>query len=204
MINKIPIHTFIASLLCILPFFYKIFTFNGNDIAGKIIISIVSFLVLSLLVYLSLQDIENQEILFVGVVVIIAVLSITLGYLTLVEDNISLWSGFSINYKDSILGALALTIPFLTIVVLSKERALGQADIFLAFIAGFIVGINNILIWFYVTIISATIYSLAMVIKFKKMRDLTIPLVPFIVFGIFITTLFSADIKDFVKVFTNI
>ena len=204
MINKILAHTCIVSLITILPFSYKIFTFTPNGITTKIIICIVCYVMLFALIFLSLQDIEAQEVLFSVVVIMIGLLSFVFLYLVILDGNFNLWEGFSINYKDSLLGALILAIPFSIIVISSKEKALGQADIFLAFIAGFIVGINNIVIWFYVTIISATIYSIAKVIKFKKMKDLTIPLVPFIVLGIFITSLFAADIKDIVKVFVNI
>ena len=81
------------------------------------------------------------------------------------------------------LGALILGSIFQLIVLMSKEKALGQGDVRVAIITGLLIGYTNILTWLYITIFTALIYGLILAYKKKKFKDLRIPFVPFMALG---------------------
>lgn len=95
------------------------------------------------------------------------------------------------SYKDwayqKLLGAVILGSIFQLIVLLTKEKGLGQGDVRLAIISGILVGMDNLVPWLYITIFSALIYGLVLAKKKKKFKGLKIPFVPFMVLGIIIT-----------------
>lgn len=95
------------------------------------------------------------------------------------------------SYKEwayqKLLGAVILGSIFQLIVLLTKEKGLGQGDVRLAIISGILVGIDNLVPWLYITIFSALIYGLVLAKKKKKFKGLKIPFVPFMVLGIVVT-----------------
>ena len=96
------------------------------------------------------------------------------------------------DYKDwafqKLLGAIILGSVFQLIVLVTKEKGLGQGDVRLAIISGVLVGMDNLILWLYVTIFSALIYGLVLAKKKKKFKGLKIPFVPFMVLGIVVLT----------------
>lgn len=92
---------------------------------------------------------------------------------------------------DNLLGALILGSLSQLIVLISKEKALGQGDVRMLLITGLLTGKNNIIVWGYLTVFSALAYGLAIAIKKKKFKNVKIPLLPFIVFSILITLLLA-------------
>ena len=97
------------------------------------------------------------------------------------------------DYKDwafqKLLGAIILGSVFQLIVLLTKEKGLGQGDVRLAIISGILVGMDNLILWLYVTIFSALIYGLFLAKKKKKFKGLKIPFVPFMVLGMVVILL---------------
>lgn len=94
------------------------------------------------------------------------------------------------SYKEwafqKLLGAIILGSVFQLIVLVTKEKGLGQGDVRLAIISGILVGMDNLILWLYVTIFSALIYGLVLAKK-KKFKGLKIPFVPFMVLGVVVT-----------------
>ncbi len=92
------------------------------------------------------------------------------------------------SYKEwayqKLLGAIILGSVFQLIVLITKEKGLGQGDVRLAIISGVLVGMDNLVPWLYITIFSALIYGLVLAKKEKKFKGLKIPFVPFMVLGI--------------------
>lgn len=88
---------------------------------------------------------------------------------------------------DNLLGALILGSLSQLIVLISKEKALGQGDVRMLLITGLLIGKNNLIVWGYLTVFSALAYGLTIAIKKKKFKNVKIPLLPFIVFSIIIT-----------------
>lgn len=97
------------------------------------------------------------------------------------------------SYKDwayqKLLGAVILGSIFQLIVLLTKEKGLGQGDVRLAIISGILVGMDNLVPWLYITIFSALIYGLVLAKKKKKFKGLKIPFVPFMVLGMVVILL---------------
>lgn len=92
---------------------------------------------------------------------------------------------------DNLLGALILGSLSQLIVLISKEKALGQGDVRMLLITGLLIGKNNLIVWGYLTVFSALAYGLTIAIKKKKFKNVKIPLLPFIVFSILITLLLA-------------
>jgi len=97
--------------------------------------------------------------------------------------DIKLIGNWIYNPFNNMLGALILGSIFQLIVLMSKEKALGQGDVRVAIITGLLIGYTNILTWLYITIFTALIYGLILAYKKKKFKDLRIPFVPFMALG---------------------
>lgn len=87
------------------------------------------------------------------------------------------------------MGAIILGTLFQLIVLLSKEKALGQGDVRIALITGLSIGVSNLILWSYITVFSSLIYGIYIAIQKKKFRGLKIPFVPFMVLGVIVTLL---------------
>ncbi len=85
---------------------------------------------------------------------------------------------------QNIMSTLILGSLFQLIVLISKEKALGQGDVRVAIITGFLIGLNSLMSWGYIMVFSALIYGFIIAYKKKKLKGLKIPLVPFMVLGI--------------------
>lgn len=83
----------------------------------------------------------------------------------------------------NLLGAICLGAIFQLIVLLTKEKGLGQGDVRIAIISGLMIGSNNLILWTYITVFSALIYGIILAIRKKQFRGLKIPFVPFMAFG---------------------
>lgn len=91
---------------------------------------------------------------------------------------------------NNILGILILGSIFQSVVLISKEKALGQGDVRIALIVGSLVGSTYLIYWSYITVFSALIYGLYISYKKKKFKDLKIPFVPFMVLGTILLILY--------------
>lgn len=91
---------------------------------------------------------------------------------------------------ENLLAALILGSVSQLIVMVTKERALGQGDVRIGIIVGLIIGISNIIVWLYITVFSALVYSLYIGIKRGKFKGLKIPFVPFMILGVLIILFF--------------
>lgn len=89
------------------------------------------------------------------------------------------------------MSTLILGTLFQLIVLISKEKALGQGDVRIAIIVGLLIGLNNLIYWAYITVFSALIYGLIVAYKKRKFKGLRIPFVPFMTLGCMIVLLFN-------------
>lgn len=176
----------------ILPFlFIFIFSFIYSLLVDFSLYSIFFFIVVSILLYLAYYDLLKMEVHN------ILSLSLLLG-LCLINLYFFYTNGFAFEQMlgkyifsplNNLQGGILLGIIFQLIVLVSKEKALGQGDVRIALIVGLLVGFNNIIPWLYITVFSAIIYSVFWGIKVHKFRGLKIPFVPFMILGVLITVL---------------
>ena len=146
----------------------------------KIIYLTTLSIIFGVLGYIAYKDFKTMEIDNLTSLVLMLFLIVITVILFFIPD-----------YKDwafqKLLGAIILGSVFQLIVLLTKEKGLGQGDVRLAIISGILVGMDNLILWLYVTIFSALIYGLFLAKKKKKFKGLKIPFVPFMVLGIIIT-----------------
>ncbi len=150
------------------------------------------FIVIFVLLYLAYYDFFKMEVH--------NVLSLSL-LLTLCFLNLCFFfiegSGYEITLGryifsplNNLQGGIFLGAIFQLIVLISKEKALGQGDVRIAIIVGLILGSSNLVLWLYITIFTALAYSLLLWIRKKKFWGLKIPFVPFMILGVLLTLLF--------------
>lgn len=154
-----------------------------NCVVYEKIISLVTLsIIFGILGYIAYKDFKTMEVDNVTSLILM---------LSLIVITVILF--FIPSYKDwafqKLLGAIILGSVFQLIVLLTKEKGLGQGDVRLAIISGILVGMDNLILWLYVTIFSALIYGLFLAKKKKKFKGLKIPFVPFMVLGMVVILL---------------
>lgn len=142
------------------------------------------FLVLTFLAYFDFKKMEVHNTTSLYLLISLAILNILLYLIFKDSTGIRVIGEWVYNPYNNMRGAIVLGSIFQLIVLISKEKALGQGDVRIALITGLLIGMSNLLEWGYITIFSALIYGLILAFKKKKFKNLKIPLLPFMVLGI--------------------
>jgi leader peptidase (prepilin peptidase)/N-methyltransferase len=125
---------------------------------------------------------EIDSWLTLGVIIFLLVINISLYFLTNPTIGLVVSERFSYIPYDNFLFALILAIPFLLIVLISKEKAMGFGDVRIAIIVGLLVGYSNSMLWIYITVFSTLLYGLILGYKKKKkFKNIKIPFAPFMI-----------------------
>jgi leader peptidase (prepilin peptidase)/N-methyltransferase len=125
---------------------------------------------------------EIDSWLTLGVIIFLLVINISLYFLTNPNIGLVVSKRFSYIPYDNFLFALILAVPFLLIVLISKEKAMGFGDVRIAIIVGLLIGYSNSMIWIYITVFSTLLYGLLLGFKKKKkFKDIKIPFAPFMI-----------------------
>lgn len=122
---------------------------------------------------------------------VLLTISILLFFLKGSHTEILLFNNWVLSPYQNIMSTLILGSLFQLIVLISKEKALGQGDVRIALIVGLLIGMNNLVLWSYITVFSALIYGFVLGYRKGKFKGLKIPFVPFMVLGIITTILLS-------------
>lgn len=150
-----------------------------------IIFYFILLVILYILFYISYVDFKTMEIdswLTLGVILFLLVINISLYFLTNPNIGLVVSKRFSYIPYDNFLFALILAVPFLLIVLISKEKAMGFGDVRIAIIVGLLIGYSNSMIWIYITVFSTLLYGLLLGYKKKKkFKDIKIPFAPFMI-----------------------
>ncbi len=96
------------------------------------------------------------------------------------------------NWLYYVIGMLAVSIPFLIIVIVSKERAMGLGDVYLMAAAGLLLGWKHVLL---ATVLGCALGSVIHIIRMKvskKGKELAFG--PYLCLGIYLTILFGEPI----------
>ncbi|MFA5623217.1 MAG: prepilin peptidase [Candidatus Dojkabacteria bacterium] len=172
---------------------YKIFGFTDLNLSNILIyISLVTiFTLLSFLAYYDFLKMEVHNI--VSFILMISLLLINIFFYLYKgpEVGIEITNGYTYLPLFNFYAAIILGSIFLFIVLISKEKALGQGDVRVAIIVGLLIGYSNILTWIYITLLTAICYALLLGIKRGKLKGLQIPFVPFMILGSLIVVLLS-------------
>lgn len=111
-----------------------VLTFALFGLSQKPFLPAIICLLLSCLIVVFFTDHDTQTI-NTGILIVIALLGIARFFL--VGD---------LTWKNQLIGAFCISIPFLIIVIASKERAMGLGDAILMFSSGLILGVKAIII----------------------------------------------------------
>ena len=148
-----------------------------------ILISLISWVLICLAKYdFKYMEVHNSSSM--KLLLFLFVFNIVL-FLVLGSDyQYTIGKSFVFSTYDNFLGALLLGGIFQLIVLLSKEKALGQGDVRIALITGLLIGYSNLLLWSYISVFSAIAYALYIGKKHGKLKGLHIPFIPFMILGI--------------------
>jgi len=182
---------FLFSLgLSVLLLYFKLFQSLNYSVLNISYFLTIS-LIFSCLIYLAYVDIKKMEVHNAISMALLLFLSLINIFLFFSKSELQFSSSWIYVAYDNLLGALILGSLSQLIVLISKEKALGQGDVRMLLITGLLIGKNNLIVWGYLTVFSALAYGLTIAIKKKKFKNVKIPLLPFIVFSILITLLLA-------------
>jgi len=172
---------FIFILLLGIFFLFPFFTVLNLGI--YILISSISGVLLCLAKY-DFKHMEVHNVSSMALLLFIFVFNIILFLLLGSEYEYMIGNSFVFSPYNNFLGALLLGSIFQLIVLVSREKALGQGDVRIALITGLLIGYSNLMLWSYITVFSSIAYALFIGKKKGKLKGLHIPFVPFMILGI--------------------
>ncbi len=175
--------------ISILSLYVKVLLYSNFSILN-IGVFLIGTIIFSSLVFLAYIDLKIMEVHNLTSLILFFFLSVLNIVLFLIKRDITLANGWQYIAYDNIFAALILGSISQLIVLISKEKALGQGDVRMLLIAGLLVGKTNLMIWGYLTVFSALAYGVVIGLRKKKFKNVKIPLLPFIVLSIIITLLF--------------
>lgn len=98
----------------------------------------------------------------------------------------------------TLLSALGAFLFFFIIFLLTRGKGMGFGDVKFAFLMGLVLGFPDIIVSLYIAFLTGAFVSLILVLGGKKkLRGSTIPLGPFLVFGMLVTLYFGESIQKF-------
>ena len=102
-------------------------------------------------------------------------------------------------FNNFILSGLIVSLPIFLIYFISKERAMGLGDVYLAVIMGFLLGWQAGFIALYIAFITGAVYGLtAIIFKVKKLKS-KVAFGPFLVIGTVVMLFWGEKILETVK-----
>ena len=182
---------FLTVSLSILTF--KTFYYSTLDIK-TVLIYILLVLLICTLVFLAYYDFKKMEVhdsISMILLLVLVITNVILFFVFKDTEEIQLLNNWYYNPYNNMLGAILLGSIFQLLVLLTKEKALGQGDVRIAIITGLLIGINSLIPCAYITVFSALIYGVILSRKKKKFKGLKIPFLPFMVLGIILLILIS-------------
>jgi prepilin signal peptidase PulO-like enzyme (type II secretory pathway) len=175
---------------------YRVLDFDGNDILFKFCLTFTMLIIFTVLGYLAIFDLLRYEVPS-KIVVFTPVIGIAFGF----NREVVFWEGNSSTILSLLLGGIISALFIALAVFFSKGKGMGEGDIWVICILGFLVGLDKSITGFYMMIISALFLGLVLSIKRKKFRGNAVPLVPFLVFGYLTAFVFSFGYSDLISIF---
>lgn len=186
-------YAFLAiSLLLLATVIFRIYSLYGCNLQTNLLALILIITSIPLL-FLAYKDFKTFEVDHYTSLVVLIIFSLLNIFLFLLKENsfeIPLTEKWSYIPYQNLLGGVALGSIFQLLVLLTKEKGLGQGDVRIAIICGLILGFNNLIPWLYITIFTALAYGVALAVKRKKFKGTKVPFVPFMILGIIGTIIY--------------
>ena len=156
-------------------------TFAVFGFSQKPFLPAIICLLLSCLIVVFFMDLDTQTI-NTGILIIIALLGAARYFL--VGD---------LTWQSQIIGALCISIPFLLIVIASKERPMGLGDAILMFSSGLVLGVKSVIIAAFIGLILGSVAGL---IQKHRTGSNKFAFGPWLSVGIAISAFFGTQLAD--------
>lgn len=177
--------TKVTFLFLLLVSLLNILNSSASEVVKIVLIFFTTSLFLSL-TYLSVYDLLYMEIpakLTVILPILLLISNILFGLMYGFETIITFWGKNQSSPLLNILGGLVGAIFLALVVFATKEKGMGEGDIWVIATIGLMVGLEKLPIAFYIAIFSALFVGLLYSAKIKRFKGVPIPFVPFLVFG---------------------
>ncbi|MCS7093190.1 MAG: prepilin peptidase [Patescibacteria group bacterium] len=119
------------------------------------------------------------------------------------ERELNLSADFFLRFLAEVslyfLDGLIVCLPIFLIYFLSKERAMGQGDVYLSFAIGLLFGWRSGLIALYLAVVFGGLVGLILMLTGRARLKTKIAFGPFLVFGSFVMLFFQEKVYDFFK-----
>lgn len=148
--------------------------------------------IFALLFFLAWKDFKTMEVdqkVSLFLIGFLLLVNVTLFLLKGSGWGLEITKTFSYLPYENLIASIILGLIFQLIVLITKEKGLGQGDVRIAIICGLLIGTSNLILWVYITVFTALIYGLILAYKKKRFKGLKIPFVPFMVLGSIVTIL---------------
>ncbi len=174
----------IIGVLCIA------FAYSRLLLLQQDLLSIVTFFLFTLLCiwfcYQSIQDLKFLKVstttTVTGFFIILFLVVLSLLFIGF-NSEILINSNTSFSPLNSLITGLSLSFFTALLVMVTKGKALGDADIYFFGIQGFICGFPDVFNALYITFGTALVYGLFTALKKRTVRSIRIPFIPFISLG---------------------
>ena len=83
---------------------------------------------------------------------------------------------------------------------ITKEKGMGEGDIYVYSMAGLLLGTDKIIPAFYITVFSALFVGIILAISRKKIKGTLIPFVPFITIGTLVAITFAPELLEIQRI----
>jgi leader peptidase (prepilin peptidase)/N-methyltransferase len=152
---------------------------------------------ISLLVHLAVKDAQMFTIPS-RPLYMLTFLSIALNLIFFIvngsDSSFILGEGIRFSVGANIIGALIYALLLTIPVLLTKEKGMGEGDIWIAFNIGLLMGIDKAILSFYLAVLLTLTFATVIYFKTGKFRKLKIPFVPFMISGAFLALLLDISI----------
>lgn len=150
------------------------------------IVMIITYCILALLIYLSLNDAQAMEVpLDLSLTYLFALIIINASLILMggLDYILILWRGNTFIPVQNLISGAVLASAVGLIVILTKEKGMGKADIIFASGMGLLNGFGGSFLGVYIAIFSALVFGVIIMIQRKTYTNVRIPFIPFIAFG---------------------
>lgn len=156
---------------------------------------LVIFIVGVLLLYLAIYDLLTYTVPTAQLKWALGV-AVSGNILFAIFRYLSLYNSLLLGNMTNLLAAVIASLFLIALIVLTRNRGMGQGDVLIAAIIGMLLGLTGLLAGFYVMLLSASLFGIAYSIRMNKFKGLLIPLVPFMSLGFFLALTWGPQIVN--------
>lgn len=182
--NKVHIKYLLFEIIFGVMFVLTFYKFNYN-----LLYLIFMLVFVFVFLFITIYDLMYFEVVMPFVYFLITILLI-----------FNLFFNFPTDFWNGFLGALIPGIFFGLLVFLSKEKWMGEGDIYIGICMGLLLGVRGVLLALFFSYILGAFISVIILIFMKNKKDTQVPFVPFLALGTFIVLFWGQEILN---IYTN-